>query len=214
MIVASAEARCIYIVLSRTNTGIGRLVRLFLRGSRYNHVSAALDGRLFPLYSFSRARKDSPFSGRFVQEYPSRYLATGENVDIKVFRVPLAAQEYSDALSKLDYCRAHREEMLYNLFDAILLPFHRRYPLADAYTCLAFCTYLLGMGDISSIHMLEERLAPHLIYEGDLRSIIPYDKTTAAEAEERAYFERRGRIAAVRDFFALCRGLWARRAGL
>ena len=104
--------------------------------------------------------------------------------------------------------------MLYNLFDAILLPFHRRYPLADAYTCLAFCTCLLGMEDISSIRMLEERLAPHLIYEGDLRSIIPYDKTIAAEAEESAYFERRGRMAAVRDFFALCRGLWARRASL
>ena len=70
------------------------------------------------------------------------------------------------------------------------------------------------MEDISSIHMLEERLASHLIYEGDLRSIIPYDKTIAAEAEESAYFERRGRMAAVRDFFALCRGLWARRASL
>ena len=63
---APAEARCIYIMLSRTNTGIGRIIRLFLRTSRYNHVSAALDGRLFLLYSFSRARKDSPFSGGFV----------------------------------------------------------------------------------------------------------------------------------------------------
>ena len=69
------------------------------------------------------------------------------------------------------------------------------------------------MEDVSSIGALEERLAPHLIYEGDLRSVIPYDKAVAAEAEERAYFERRGRIAAVRDFFALCGGLWARRAG-
>ena len=210
---APAEARCIYIMLSRTNTGIGRIIRLFLRTSRYNHVSAALDGRLFLLYSFSRARKDSPFSGGFVQEYPSRYLAMGQNVEVKVVRVPLCAQEYSTVLNKLSYCRAHREEMLYNLLDAILLPFHKRYPLADAYTCLAFSAYLLGMEDVSSIGALEERLAPHLIYEGDLRSVIPYDKTVAAEAEERTYFERRGRIAAVRDFFALCGGLWARRAG-
>ena len=78
---------------------------------------------------------------------------------------------------------------------------------------MAFSAYLLGMEDVSSIGALEERLAPHLIYEGDLRSVIPYDKTGAAEAEERAYFDRRGRIAAVRDFFALCGGLWARRAG-
>lgn len=101
---APAEARCIYIMLSRTNTGIGRIIRLFLRTSRYNHVSAALDGRLFLLYSFSRARKDSPFSGGFVQEYPSRYLAMGQNVEVKVFRVPLCAQEYSTVLNKLSYC--------------------------------------------------------------------------------------------------------------
>lgn len=209
----AVQAQFLYIVLSRTNTGIGRLIRLFLRGSRYNHVSAALDGRLYLLYSFSRTRKDSPFSGGFVQEYPSRYLAMGKNVDVKVFRVPLPEAEYRVALDKLSYCRAHQEEMLYNLFDALLLPFHRRYPLADAYTCLAFSAYLLGMEDLGSIGALEERLAPHLMYEGGLRAVIPYDKTIAAEAEEHAYFERCGRVAAIRDFFALCSGLWTRRAG-
>lgn len=48
----AVQAQFLYIVLSRTNTGAGRLIRLFLRGSRYNHVSAALDGRLYLLYPF------------------------------------------------------------------------------------------------------------------------------------------------------------------
>jgi hypothetical protein len=102
----AVQAQFLYIVLSRTNTGVGRLIRLFLRSSHYNHVSAALDGRLYLLYSFSRTRKDSPFSGGFVQEYPSRYFAMGKNVDVKVFRVPLPEAEYRVAFDKLSYCRA------------------------------------------------------------------------------------------------------------
>lgn len=62
--------RSMYVLFSRQNTKIGCFIRVFLRNSRYSHVALSLDEKLYTVYSFSRKRHDSPFSGGFVREYP------------------------------------------------------------------------------------------------------------------------------------------------
>lgn len=208
-----AESPCVYVLLTRTDTGVGKIIRFVMRGSRYNHVSIALDDKLYAMYSFARNRMDSPFSAGFVREYPSRYLAFERDAEVKLFRVPLTPEALAALRKRLAFCRANSGRMLYNLPDAMLLPFGRRFSLTDSYTCLAFAESLLDMGKFQSIDALEKHLAPYVVYEGSLRAMLPPEWCAPRSIAELAYFEREGRIAAMHDFFVLCRGLWTRRAG-
>ena len=56
----------LYIMLSRTDTGMGRLIRFFTRYD-YNHVSLSLDPRLHSWVSFARYAVDVPLAGGFVR---------------------------------------------------------------------------------------------------------------------------------------------------
>ena len=66
--------RCMYVLFSRQNTKIGCFIRVFLRNSRYSHVALSLDEKLYTVYSFSRKRHDSPFSGGFIRTRPASSL--------------------------------------------------------------------------------------------------------------------------------------------
>lgn len=199
----------LYVLFSRQNTKIGRVIRVFLRNSRYTHVALALDEKLYTVYSFSRARHDSPFSGGFVREYPVHYIIGEKDVPIKICRVQLTAEEYAAAKSRLEDSIIRREKLIYNLFDALVLPFGRRYRLKDAYTCVSFTAYAIGMDETKNIGDLENRLSAGVIYEGGLKQLI--QKYSLTPPENDTYYERRGIFAATRDFGRLFGRLWQRR---
>lgn len=203
------EEKCLYVLFSRQNTKIGRFIRVFFPNSRYSHVTVALDGSLYAMYSFSRKRHDSPFSGCFTREYPSHFLIGGKDLQAKLCRVPLDAEAYARVMGRIEHCMTHSSRMLYNLYDAFALPFRRRVRLRDAYTCVAFAAYLLDMdASVSSIGALEKKLNRHCVYEGSLMRYI--EATGATTPENDDYFVRRGLKAAVCDLLILHRKLWRR----
>ena len=203
------ENKCLYVLFSRQNTKIGRFIRLFFRNSRYSHVTVALDGSLYAMYSFSRKRHDSPFSGSFVREYPSHFFIGGRDLMVKLCRVELDDAAHERVMGRLEHCRTHSSRMLYNLYDALALPFHRRVRLRDAYTCVDFAAFLLDMDDeVSSIGEFEQRLNPYCVYEGSLMEYIAANETASPEDDD--YFVRRGLVAAARDLIALQTRLWRR----
>lgn len=194
--------RCLYILFSRQNTKIGRFIRLFLRNSRYSHVAVSLDGKLYTMYSFSRTRHDSPFSGTFVREYPNHYFIGDRDLNVKLCRVGLTQEAYDEAMKKLAHCLTHKSRMLYNLFDALVLPFGRRVRMRDAYTCVDFAAYLLGIdAENANIGSLEARLEDCCVYEGSLRELIAMNGVTPPFDDD--YYVRRGLAAAARDLFVL-----------
>ncbi|HWQ59394.1 MAG TPA: hypothetical protein VN540_10275 [Clostridia bacterium] len=201
--------KCVYVLFSRQNTKIGRFIRMFFRDSRYSHVTVALDGSLYAMYSFSRKRHDSPFSGGFMREYPSHFLIGGRDLMIKLCRVELDDESYRRVMKRIEHCRSHQSRMLYNLYDAFALPFGRRVHLRDAYTCVDFAAYLLDMDmSIDSIGAFEEKLNRYCIYEGSLMAYIEATGTTTPAEDD--YFVRRGLVAAARDLVALQTKLWRR----
>lgn len=115
--------RCMYVLFSRQNTKIGCFIRVFLRNSRYSHVALSLDEKLYTVYSFSRKRHDSPFSGGFMREYPVHYIINAMDVPIKLCRVDMTEEEYAAARARLNDAIERSESMIYNLFDAAALPF-------------------------------------------------------------------------------------------
>ena len=201
------QNKYLYVLFSRQNTKIGRFIRIFLRNSRYSHVTVALDGSLYAMYSFSRRRHDSPFSGCFMREYPSHFFVGGRDLTVKLCRVELDEEAFSRVMDRIEHCRTHSSRMLYNLYDAFALPFKRRVRLRDAYTCIDFAAFLLDT-DVNNIGALEQKLNPHCVYEGSLMDYI--QATGAFTPEDDDYFTPCGRVAAARDLIALQTKLWRR----
>lgn len=201
--------RCMYVLFSRQNTKIGCFIRVFLRSSRYSHVALSLDEKLYTVYSFSRKRHDSPFSGGFVREYPVDYIINAMDVPIKLCRVDMTEEEYAAARARLNDSIERSERLIYNLFDAMALPFGKRYRLKDAYTCVSFASYVLGMDDVKDIGDLENRLSRNTVFDGGLNELIAKHGLTPPEGDR--YYERRGLIAAARDLCTLVKRLMLRR---
>ena len=99
--------RCMYVLFSRQNTKIGCFIRVFLRNSRYSHVALSLDEKLYTVYSFSRKRHDSPFSGGFMREYPVHYIINAMDVPIKLCRVDMTEEEYCQESHSLQIVQSH-----------------------------------------------------------------------------------------------------------
>lgn len=189
--------RCMYVLFSRQNTKIGCFIRVFLRNSRYSHVALSLDEKLYTVYSFSRKRHDSPFSGGFMREYPVHYIINAMDVPIKLCRVDMTEEEYAAARARLNDAIERSESMIYNLFDAAALPFGKRYRLKDAYTCVSFTSYVVGMDDVKDIGDLENRLSRNTVFEGGLNELIAKHGLTPARGRPllrtpRPYCRRRG----------------------
>ena len=137
-----------------------------------------------------------------------------ENEEHPVFADHLAKnlmteEEYAAARARLNDAIERSESMIYNLFDAAALPFGKRYRLKDAYTCVSFTSYVIGMDDVSDIGDLEARLEKYKVFEGGLNELIEKHSLTTPEGD--CYYERRGLIAAARDLCTLVKRLMLRR---
>lgn len=162
-------ARPLYLMISRTGTGIGRMIRTLSRYP-YNHVSLSLDPELKQWVSFARYAKDIPLYGGFITETPERYLATGEDIQVRIFQVEIEerrARQLEDLFSRAgnrDY------QLIYNTYDAIAAALGRRLSIPNAYTCLSFACAVLDL-PCRSIQELDGCLSPRLFYEGSLSGL-------------------------------------------
>lgn len=182
-----AETKHLYLMLSRTNTGIGRIIRAATRYP-YNHVSLSLDPSMRRWVSFARYARDIPFYGGFVEETAERHLASGLRIDVRIFRLEIP----EETAWKLDtlFARAGRpdRQLIYNLFDAAAAPFGGSIRIPNAYTCLSFACRVMGV-KFRSIRELDRYLSPYLIYEGPLTGLV-----ADSGSREDAYFRELGLI--------------------
>lgn len=155
----------VYIVFSRTNTGIGKIIR-FLTRNEYSHVSIGLDERLLPMYSFARRYKNSPFNGGFVAELPSRYLSGGEDIKVKVCRVTENDVPGTGIADKVRGDIKNPERLIYDCYGALSSLFGRQGRRENAYTCLEYAASLLGCSECTNIRLLENRLSGTEVYIG------------------------------------------------
>ncbi|MGI5894480.1 MAG: hypothetical protein ACOX6P_07785 [Candidatus Merdivicinus sp.] len=165
------EACYIWVIFSRTHTGMGKLIRT-VTGAEYNHVSVCLNGDLGKVYSFARYRVNSPLAGGFVHESPERLLWGGLDTEVEIYAIPLTGAGYQRISERIGQCCAMEHgRLLYNSFGAALSALGLRFFVPNAYTCLDFASELLGQENITSIPQLRQRLQPHLAYQGGLRKL-------------------------------------------
>ena len=106
----------LYVMLSHTNTGFGRLIRRVSR-CHYNHAAIAFDEDLAQLYSFARKLHDIPLSAGLTRETPAMYAMGQQQVDVIIYRVPVSDQDYTVARRTVQMmCRDG--DYIYNVLSA------------------------------------------------------------------------------------------------
>ncbi len=183
----------IYVAFLKTNTNMGKMIRLFTR-NKYSHVTVAFDHHLNKMYSFARYHVNSPISGGFVVEQPERYLSDNNDVTVKVCQIPVTKEEYVRIREEVSYFHENREEMLYNTLNAALSLLRKRLDMKNAYTCLEFVAYLLRYPNVLAIRELEKRLNRYVVYSGSFRDITQWGQSYMDEDD---YFRKRNAVRVV-----------------
>ena len=166
-----SQSRYLYIMISRTDTGIAQCIRAF-SGYPYNHVSMTLDPSLRNWVSFARYHRDAPFYSGFIKEPVERFLAETGDANVRIFRLELP-RERVKRIEQL-FLQAGRKEtrLIYNYFDAMASLFDKKIAIAGSYTCLSFACAVIGK-QYRQIEDLDKALEPNLFYAGSLAGLVP-----------------------------------------
>lgn len=175
------RTRTLYVMVSRTETGIARIIRAVSRYP-YNHVSITLDDTLRSWYSFARYVQSAPLYSGFVRESAERLCAESGDVKVKVYRVSIPEINAARLEQLMPLAGDPESGLIYNHFDAVANAMGYHIPVPRCHTCLSFACEILDQQH-TSIESLCEALNQNLIYEGDL------SKLTAPDGNlEDAYF--------------------------
>ena len=137
------QERCIYLMISRTPTKFGSVLRR-LGNIRYNHAAIALDSDLDELYAFARTQHNTCLVGGLVHENVGRYTLGGrKKVKIVIFRIPVSEQKYEWVKQTIARIRADRGYK-YNLFSVVSYPLTKGFRTYKAFTCIEFVMYILS----------------------------------------------------------------------
>lgn len=175
----------LYLMISRTDTGIGKVIRLFTR-YEYNHVSLTLDSEFHRWVSFARYVQGVPLAGGFVEESAERFRAMEGPVYVRIYRLELTPERYARLESLFAQAGDPNNGLIYNTFGFLATAFGKRLHIPGAYTCLEFAGTVLER-DFGAIRALDRALSPHLIYEGDLKALLAGEPVW-----DDPYFTRRG----------------------
>ena len=178
----------LYLMLSRTNTGMGKVIRRYT-GAQYNHVSLTLDPELRQFVSFARYVEDVPLVGGYIREPVERFLYLDGPVPVRIFRLELGEERENQLRALFDRAGRRETGLMYDSLSALVSRWH----IPGCHTCLSFASHVLGQR-FTSLQALEKYLAPHQIYKGDLRKLVP-DSGNRSDA----YFCRRGLLRGTGD---------------
>ena len=165
------DAKKLYVMISHTDPGVGKLIRV-ISGFPYNHVCVTLDPSFRNWISFARYIQDTPLYGGFIQEPVERYLAKGQQIDVRIFALDISSEKYNAFQHLFSLAGKQDPRLRYDLFSLVTLVAGVHLNIPGAYTCLGFANKLLGTHH-RSIRSLNEALSPHLHYEGSLADLAP-----------------------------------------
>jgi len=178
------EGKYLYVMLSRTGTGMGKVIRALTR-TEYNHVSLTLDSSFRQFVSFARYRQDVALAGGFVTETAQRFLCDNQPVPVRIYQVRISPAQYIALKNLFDTVEDNRN-LIYNSLGALLSTWAIPCHIPGAYTCLEFAAVVLQQR-IRTLGELQGFLEPYEIYAGDLRELVQ-DNGDRSES----YFIRRG----------------------
>ena len=169
----------VYVVISRTPTSTGKIIRRFLKG-KYNHASISLNENLSEMYSFCRLSISNPLVGGIIRESAfTLTLGLDADVPISIYRIPVTVEKY-ELIRKFIYDVYNDAEVYYyNFLQAIGLISNKKHSIYKTYICSEFVMEALKQGGIEFTALNSYQVTPtdiskimghFLYYSGDLKN--------------------------------------------
>ena len=132
--------KSIYILLTRSNTVLSRIVHLFT-AARYTHASIAFDRDLQTVYSSSRKNGRTLFPAGPCREYLERgYWGKHDQTPCVLYELQVDDQVYHAALREVERILSNQRKYHFNILGLLLcqmnIPFRRRHHF--------FCSQFVG----------------------------------------------------------------------
>lgn len=171
------DKKHIYVVLTRTNTMVSRLIRLFMK-DEYTHASIALDRDLRNMYSFGRKYTYNPFLGAFRREYIDKGVyRLQRTVPCIVLEVEVTEQQYQKAQSILSRFISNSHLYKYNYKGLIYNLFNAETCNDNHFVCSEFVYYVLNQSGIVDFNIPRNLVRPqsllniksNIVFKGDLK---------------------------------------------
>ena len=185
----------IYVIISRTPTSMGKIIRKFLKG-KYNHASISLDENLSQMYSFCRLAVSNPLVGGIIRE--SMYTLTiglEDDVPIIVYRIPLTLDQY-ELIRKFIYDIYNDAEVYYyNFIQALGLISKKKHEIYKTYICSEFVMEALKQGGVKLTSIESYKITPtdiseimgeFVYYSGNLKDY-PFIQKIKTKEDERFF---------------------------
>ncbi|MFA5635605.1 MAG: hypothetical protein WC977_06830 [Anaerovoracaceae bacterium] len=175
------ENHSLYIVLTRTNTLISRLIHV-LKNDEYTHAAIALDRELEHMYSFGRRYAWNPFIGRFKREEINKGVYKFcKNVPCLVIEVQVTALQYKKARVLLDYFIANSYLYKYNYMGLLHGLFQKPVCYDHRFLCSEFVYHVLKESEVVNLRKSRNLVRPqnllaikgNIVYKGNLNNIEP-----------------------------------------
>ncbi|MBR7185478.1 MAG: hypothetical protein IKD37_07715 [Clostridia bacterium] len=136
--------KTVYVLLSRTNTVCGRLIRM-TTACRYNHVSISLDADRQTFYSFARRRMHNPLVAGFIREgLHSGIFYQNRMQPCALYALEVSEEIFAALEAKIETFFAQYDRYRYNFLGVPLcylgIPYARRHH----YLCSQFVAQMLA----------------------------------------------------------------------
>lgn len=174
------ENKRIYIVLTRTNTILSRLIGI-IKSDEYTHASISLNKNLEVMYSFGRKNKYNPFIGRFVKENLNEGVF-GMQKDLKglVLELEISFLQYNKINDLINEFIIKSDSYKYNYFGLIYSLLNIEACSSDRFLCSEFVYYLLSESGVVNLNKPRNLIRPQdflklnsrMIYKGNLKNEI------------------------------------------
>ena len=187
----------IYVAFLTSNYKMSAFIRRFTR-NKFSHITISESPTLEKMYSFARKYQNTPFVGGFVIELPSRYFISEKKVPVKVCRIPLEDEEYDKVMARIASFKQTPDQYKYNYFSALAYWFKRPYRKKDAFICIEFVLYALGIDEFMTIKEFEKRLENNVIYEGYMDEIVKESSKSEKNGDD--FFEKQSVWFSVKNF--------------
>lgn len=189
--------RYIYVLLSKTNTVVARLIRLYTK-EPYSHVSIALDAELNELYSFARKQRFNPLNSGFIKEDLEKGVFGADKSTICcVYEVPVTEEQYQHMRKEITHFVDNEKNYGYNYAGLFGAMFGINRDDGIHYMCSQFVTHVFNTGGVKlfptekglvrpfDFHI---RLKDKQIYDGKLCEYRDYLKAkTESDYKQKQY---------------------------
>ncbi len=186
----AAPSHSVYVVLTRTDTKVARVIRILTR-KPYSHASISIDSSLQELFSFCRNNPRFPLPATFNPEYVGQgVFGLYDNIPCEIYEVPMTELQHREFCKQLLHFQNFRNLYSYSLFGLVSIPLQIKRELRYKFVCSQFVAYMLQECNVkldkpASLYSPEDlRHLPtaKLIYRGELNEY--YSEPTHEDSYE------------------------------